>query len=98
MKVEGIDCKGAFVSTPAAASARLLAAVACGEDLDTYHCGAKQAFVQLELEEETYVHLDLGCCSEWGQVVLLEHTLYSLKDASRAWYKLFDGMLRSPGF
>ena len=90
---EGIDFFDTFSPCPSVMSIRLLAAFACELNLDLCQFDAEQAFVQSDLDEDGYIRLPLGCGALSGKVVRLRHSLYSLKQASRAWhYDLVRGM------
>ena len=90
---EGIDFFGTFSPCPSVMSIRLLAALACELNLDLCQFDAEQAFVQSVLDEVVYIRLPLGCGALSGKVVRLRHSLYGLKQASRAWhYDLVRGM------
>ena len=78
-QIEGVDYLETFAPTPAAPSVRLLAAVACEHDMDTYHFDAEQAFVQSKLEEKIYMKLPPDCGGESGLVVRLSRSLYGFK-------------------
>ena len=79
-------------------SIRLLAALACELDLDLYHFGAEQVFVQSDLDEVVYIRLPLGWGALSSKMVRLRRSLYGLKQASRTWhYHLVRG-LKALGF
>ena len=58
---------------------------------------AEQAFVQYELDEEIFMRLPPGCGDASGNVVLLNRSLYELKQARRA-NVLLGNTLKKQGF
>ena len=97
-QVEGVDFFETFAPTPAAATIRLLAAVACKLDWDLHHFDVEQAFVQSQLDTEVYLRLPPGCGHLSGKVVRLNKSLYGLKQASRTWHHLLISTLKGIGF
>ena len=90
---EGIDMLDTFSPCPSVMSIRLLAELACELNLDLCQFDAEQAFVQSDLDEVVFIRLPLGCGALSGKGVRLRHSLYGLKQASRAWhYDLVRGM------
>ncbi|CAB1120585.1 unnamed protein product [Ectocarpus sp. CCAP 1310/34] len=68
---------------PTVSSVRLLAALACEQNLDLCHIDIQQAFVQSELDEDVFMRLPQGCGRLSGLIVKLWKSLYGLKQASR---------------
>ncbi|CAB1117620.1 unnamed protein product [Ectocarpus sp. CCAP 1310/34] len=54
------DCGETYAPTVAVSSVRLLAAMACGQNLSR-HFDIKQAFVQSDLDEDVFMRLPEGC-------------------------------------
>ena len=93
-----IDFGELYAPTVAVSSIRLLAALACEQDLSSRHFDADQAFVQSELEEEVFMQLPQGCGKLSGKVVKPCRSLYGLRQASRQWHNHLAERLRSLGF
>lgn len=74
-RVEGVDNLETFAPTPSVPSIRLMATIACENDLEIYHLNAKQAFVQSKLDEEIYMRLPRGHGNQSGSTVLLNKSL-----------------------
>ncbi|CAB1107751.1 unnamed protein product [Ectocarpus sp. CCAP 1310/34] len=78
-----VDCGETYAPTVAVSSVRLLAAIACEQNLSLRHFDIKQAFVQSDLDEDDFVRLPEGCGRLSGMNVKLNKSLYGLKQASR---------------
>ncbi|CAB1115707.1 unnamed protein product [Ectocarpus sp. CCAP 1310/34] len=61
MQRASIDFGELFAPTVSVSSVRLLAALACEQNLDLCHFDIQQAFVQSELEEDVFMRLPQGC-------------------------------------
>ena len=97
-QIQGVDYFDTFAPTPSTSSIRLLVCVALERDLDLYHFDAEQAFVQSELDADVYMRMPRGCGDMSGKTVLLNKSLYGLKQAARSWHSLLVATLRSIGF
>ena len=75
---------------------RLLAAMACEQDLALRH--TEQAFVQSELAQDVFMRLPPGCGSLSGKIVRLCRSLNGSKPASRQWHNHLSKCLRYMGF
>ena len=98
MQKANIDFGELYAPTVAVSSIRLLAALACEQDLSLRHFDVDQAFVQSELEEEVFMQLPQGCGRLSGKIVKLSKSLYGLRQASRQWHNHLAERLRSLGF
>ena len=98
MQREYIDFGDLYAPTVASSSVRLLAAWACGHDLELCHFDIDQAFVWADPAQDVYVRLPEGCGSLSGKVVKLSNSLYGLRQASRHWYTLLRKCLLALGF
>ena len=58
--------------------------MACTLDWDLIHLDVDEAFIESELDTDIYLHLSPGCGSVSGKVVILNKTLYGLKQIGRA--------------
>ena len=56
-----LDFSETFVPIVSNSCVRLLSAIACDCDLDLCHFELDQAFVQSDLEEDTFLQLSKGC-------------------------------------
>ena len=95
---EGVDYFDTFAPTPSTSSIRLVVAVAVENDLDLNHFDAEQAFVQSKLDTDIYLKMPPGCGELSGRTVLLNKSLYGLKQAARTWHDLLIDTLKSIGF
>ena len=57
----GVDYHETFAPTPSTPCIRLMAAIACELQVDLYHFGVQQAFVQAELKEVVLMRMPQGC-------------------------------------
>ena len=97
-QVEEVDYFEPFAPTASTTSNRLIAAIACKIDWDLRHLGVDQAFIQAELDTETFLGLPPGCGEMSDKVILLNKALYGLKQSDRSWYKLLSSTLVECGF
>ncbi|CAB1101054.1 unnamed protein product [Ectocarpus sp. CCAP 1310/34] len=81
-----VDCGETYAPTVAVSSVRLLAAMACEQNLSLRHFHIKQAFVQSDLDEDVFMRLPEGCGRLSGMIVKLNKSLYGLQQASRPWH------------
>lgn len=81
--MKDVDYLEAFNPTPTTASIRMLTIFACEHDSDVYHLDAEQPIVRLELDEEIFMMLPPGCRKLSGSAVLLNRSLYRLKQGGR---------------
>ena len=95
---EGVDYFDTFAPTPSTSSIRLVVAVAVENDLNLNHFDAEQAFVQSKLDTDIYLRMPPGCGELSGRTVLLDKSLYGLKQAARTWHDLLIDTLKSIGF
>lgn len=56
-QIPGVDFDGTYAPTPAASSIRLLVATSLENDLDLFHLDAEQAFVQSDVDTETFMRI-----------------------------------------
>ena len=94
---EGIDYFETFAPTPSAVSIRLIAATSVENDLHLFHLDAEQAFVQSKLDTDVYMRMPRGCGDLSGKVVILNKSLYELKQAARTWHELLITTLKKNG-
>ncbi|CAB1112502.1 unnamed protein product [Ectocarpus sp. CCAP 1310/34] len=92
------DCGETYAPTVAVSSVRLLAAMACEQNLSLRHFDIKQAFVQSDLDEDVFMRLPEGCGRLSGMIVKLNKSLYGLKQASRQWHSHLARCLICLGF
>ena len=76
MQREGVNCHQRYAPTPAAASVKMVLAVANQLKYTTYHLGVKQAFTQAKLDCKVTMKLPGGCGELSGKYVNLEKALY----------------------
>lgn len=98
MQKAEIDFNELYSPTVAVSSVRLLAALACEQNLGLRHFDIEQAFIQSELDEDVFMKLPPGCGSLSGKIVKLNKSLYGLRQASRQWHGHLTERLISLGF
>ena len=81
-----IDFEELFAPTVTVSSVLLLTAMACELDLDLCNFYIQQDFVQSDLEEKVYTRLPQGCGRFGGKIVMLNKSMYGVKQASRQWH------------
>ena len=72
--------------------------MACNLDWNLRRLDVDQAFIQSELDTDTYFRLPLGGGSVSGNIGLINEALYGLKQGGRAWYQLLSSTLVECGF
>lgn len=77
---------------------RLLASIACEHYFDLFHFEAEQAFVQSELDEESFLRLLHDCGTISGRAVPLNRRLCGLRQESRTWRNHLIVRMESLGF
>ena len=92
----GIDFEETYAPVVRYASIRLLIALAAEFDLDIDQMDVLTAFLHPELEEEIYMQLPTGHKLN-GKICRLNKSMYGLKQASRAWNKKLDKLLKDFG-
>ena len=93
----GIDYEETYSPVVRYTSIRLLMALAAKYDLDIDQMDVTTAFLHPELEEEIYMELPGGFRLN-GKTCRLKKSIYGLKQASRAWNKKLDKLLKELGF
>lgn len=99
-QVFGVDYSDTFAPVARLDTIRLVLAVAAQNVWKVFQLNEKSAFLNGTLQAEIYVEQPEGFV-EQGQeekVYLLKKTLYSLKQAPRAWYSKIDKYMSSLGF
>ena len=97
-QTEGVDYFQKLSPTPAASTIRLVAvaaAAALENNFDLFHFDAEQAFVQSKLDTDVYMRTPDGCGELSGKVVLLNRSLYGLKQSARTWLDLLISTLQA---
>lgn len=77
--------------------ARLLAALACEQNLALRRFDVGKASGQFELDGDVFVRLPPGCGSLSGKIVTLNNSLYGLREACRQWHSHLEGCLMASG-
>ena len=98
MQRASIDFGELFAPTVSVSCVRLLAALACEQNLDLCHFDIQQAFVQSDLDEDVFMRLPQGYGRLSGLIVKLCKSLYGLKQASRHWHSHLTRCLLFLGF
>ena len=83
----GVDHNETFAPTSTASCIRMIAAIACELQLDACHFEVQQAFVQAEFQELVLTRMPKGCGDLSGNLMRLNRSLCSLKQASKSWQK-----------
>src|ERR1700733_3648096 len=93
----GIDYEETYSPVVRYTSIRLLMALAAQYDLDIDQMDVTTAFLHPELDEEIYMELQRGFRLN-GKTCRLKKSIYGLKQASRAWNKKLDKLLKELRF
>src|ERR1043165_4987933 len=93
----GIDYEETYSPVVRYTSIRLLIALAAKYELDIHQMDVTTAFLYPELEEEIYMELPNGYRLN-NRTCRLNKSIYGLKQASRAWNKKLDKLLKDLGF
>jgi hypothetical protein len=93
---EGIDYTDIFSPVVKMTTIIIVLSIVAAEDLHLEQLDVKTTFLHGELEEEIYMQQPQGfavCVGKGEFSVQTEKSLYSLKQASRQWYKKFDNFM-----
>ena len=94
-QVFGIDYTETYAPVTRLETIRLLFALAVENDWEVCQIDVKTAYLYGELDEEIFMEPPEGQDIPKGNVLLLRKAIYSLKQASRQWYrKLHDTMAK----
>ena len=88
MQREGVDYLQTSAPTPAAASVKIVMAVANELKYKVYHLDVAQAFTKADLDCVVYMKLPGGCGALSGNFVRLEKALYGLRQSGLLWNDL----------
>ena len=77
---------------------RTLLAVASVRQWSISQLDVRNAFLNGELREEVYMQPPQGYYAPDGMVCRLRRSLYSLKQAPRAWFERFASVVTAAGF
>ena len=97
-QVEGLDYTDTFAPVTKFTTIRSLLALAAQHDLEVHQIDVKAAFLNSELDKEIYLRPLPGFHNDPKVVWCLLHTLYGLKQASKAWYDTLRKTFESLGF
>ena len=87
-QVEGLDYTDTFAPVTKFTTIHSLLALAAQHDLEVHQIDVKVAFLNGELDEEIYLCPPPGFHDDPKVIWCLLHALYSLKQASKAWYDM----------
>ena len=85
-QIEGLNYTDMFTPVTKFTTICSLLVLVAHHNLEGHQVDVKAAFLNSELEEEIYLHPLPGFCDNPKVVWCLQHALYSLKQASKAWY------------
>lgn len=95
----GVDYYETWAPTARQATTRTILHLAAHLDLEIHSMDVDQAFLQGDLEEQTYLEPPPGVpLTEQGRIWKLNKPLYGLKQAPRQWYAKLRTMLQNLGF
>ena len=99
-QMEGVNYDETFALVARMESIRILLALACHLKFNLYQIDIKTAFLNGLLKEDVYVAQPKGFIDPHfpDLVLYLKNALYSLKQASKAWYDRLTQYLVSHGF
>ena len=97
---EGIDYDETFSPVAMLKSIRILLSIATDYDYEIWQMDVKTAFLNGNVEEETYMLQPEGFIAKNQEhmVCKLKRSIYGLKQASRSWNIIFDQAIKSFGF
>nr|GEX24395.1 retrovirus-related Pol polyprotein from transposon TNT 1-94 [Tanacetum cinerariifolium] len=100
MQEEGIDFEESFAPVARIEAIRIFVANAAHKNIMIFQMDVKTAFLNGELKEEVYFSQPEGYVDQDNRshVYKLKKTLYSLKQALRAWYDMLSSFLISQHF
>nr|GEV61384.1 hypothetical protein [Tanacetum cinerariifolium] len=93
---EGIDFEESFAPVARIEAIRIFIANFASKNMTSYQMDVKTAFLNGELKEEVYISQPEGFINpdHPTHVYRLKKAVYCLKEAHRATYKMFNGMLK----
>ena len=99
-QTEGVDYNEVFSPVVRNTSIRSLLALANVHDWEVHQMDVKTAFLQGNLDDETYMKQPDGYVNEQypNHVCKLKKSLYGLKHAARCWNSAIDCFLKSEGY
>lgn len=97
-QVEGIDFEETFAPVVRYESVRAILALAAAQNYNIIQFDVETAFLNSELEEETYMEQPQNFNMGSGMVCKLLKGLYGLKQAPRSWYRTLKKVLNDMGF
>jgi hypothetical protein len=98
-QVEGIDYNETFAPVAKMNSIYLVLSLVASHKWEVHQMDVKSAFLHGDLQEEIYIEQPLGYVQNESSLVChLKKSLYSLKQAPRAWYTKMDNFLIATGF
>ena len=99
-KKKGIDYDETFSPVAMLKSIKIFLSIAAHYDYEIWKMDVKIAFLNGNLEEETYMMQSEGFISKNQEhmVCKLKRSIYGLKQASRSWNIRFDQVIKSFGF
>lgn len=95
---DGIDYEETFAPVARLTSVKCLIVVAAVRCWSFYQMDVKNAFLNGDLQKEVYMQPPPGYLHLGSQVYCLRCALYSLKQASRAWFEKFSSVVAQQGF
>ena len=97
-QIEGVDYNETFAGVVHGSSLNILIANAVQNGWDIYRWDAKAAFLQAHLEERIYMEQPSGFKDGSNQVILLQKSIYGLKQAAHMWNECFTKHLFNCGW
>ena len=93
-----IDYEETFAPVTCISSICALLAIAAASKWDLFQMDVKNAFLNVDLNEEVYMQPPSGLSVESNKVCHLRHALYGLKQAPRAWFAKFSSTIFCLGY
>lgn len=97
-QVEGVDFGETFSPTGKPSSFRVFMAMAASHGSDVEQMDAVSSFLNCDCNEELYLELPDGYCTDKNMVARLDKTLYGLKQSAKNWSDDVCEFLISTGF
>jgi len=98
LQIPGVDFNNMFVPVMHHQTLRTLLVLVNRHRWHIQQMDVKSAFLNGDLNKETFMHIPEGVNSKEGEVWLLHKVLYGLKQASREWYLKIKEKLEELGF
>lgn len=98
----GVDFFSTFSPMASLTAVRMMFSLAVNQGFDVWHCDIPQAFIQSQIDGDSYLKFPRGVTVERngksGDVVKLRKALYGLKQSPQLWNKALTSFFEKLGF